>query len=70
MKLYHWKSQGIDFLLMARDEDQARSVLLENIGQWRWQNPERFDAVLADVKNPPLFTANPLHVISIDSKQE
>jgi hypothetical protein len=69
MKLFHWKTQGIDFLLMAKSEDEARAKLVTNINEWRWQNPERFDAVLTDVKKPPLFVAEPLYVIAIDSKQ-
>jgi hypothetical protein len=77
MKLFHWKSQGIDFLVVAGFEQSARAAIKTNVLAWRWQNPARFDmdvgpwntqdAVLKDIEGPPYYVADPAHVITIDS---
>ena len=67
MKLFHWKSQGIDFLVFSTSEEFCRSVIELDVASWRWQNPERFDAVLKDIEGPPYYVADPGHVITIDS---
>jgi anti-anti-sigma regulatory factor len=67
MKLFHWKSQGIDFLVVSISEESARAMIKFEVGGWRWQNPARFDAVLKDLESPPYFVVDSGHVITIDS---
>ena len=67
MKLFHWKSQGIDFLVVSISEEAARDTMKFEVAFWRWQNPERFDAVLKDLYSPPYYVADSGHVIAIDS---
>lgn len=68
MKLFHWKSQRIDFLVMAKDQSEARNILLNNVRSCYWQNPDRFDLVLRDLSLPAYFVADAGHVIAIDSE--
>lgn len=67
MKIYHWKSQGIDAMVLAGSEVEARAQLVSDFKAWRWQDPTRFDLMLHDLAGPPLFVAGPLHTITIDS---
>ena len=67
MKLFHWKSQSIDLLVAAESEQAARETIRTDVLAWRWQNPERFFAVLKDIESPPYYVADPGHVITVDS---
>ena len=67
MRLFHWNSKGADFLVVAESEQSARETIKSNVLAWRFQNPERFDAVLKDLENPPYYVADPGHVVAIDS---
>ena len=67
MKLFHWKSQDMDFLVLAGSEQSARAAIKTDVLAWRWQNPARFDAVLKDIEGPPYYVAAPASVITIDS---
>lgn len=67
MKLFHWESQDIDFLVVSSSEEIARDAIKHDVLAWRWQNPTRFDAVLKDIEGPPYYVAAPAHIITIDS---
>ena len=67
MKLYHWKSQGIDLLIVADSDVSARRSLVAAVDKWRGQDPGRFDKVLNDLVLPPYFVADPGYPITIDS---
>jgi hypothetical protein len=54
MKLFHWKSEDIDFFVVSISEEAARGTIKFEVGGWRPQNPARFDA-------------DGGHVITIDS---
>ena len=69
MKLFHWKSQQVELFVMAESESEARSFLVESVNSWRWQNPARFDAILADLDGSPYFIAEPGHVVTIDTEK-
>jgi hypothetical protein len=66
MRLFHWNSQGIDFLVAAESEEAARESIKSNVASWRWQDPERFDAVLKDLESPPYHIAEVGQVVTID----
>jgi hypothetical protein len=68
MNLFHWKAEGIDLLIMAETEEAARVSAIADIKAWRWQDPERMDALEAAVSGQPRFIAEPLHTITIDSR--
>lgn len=70
LRLYHWKSQGSDLLIMSVNEEAARATIMQNVKEWRWQNPERFDKVLKDLESPPRYVADRGHVIAIDSEDK
>jgi len=69
MKLFHWKSQGIDLFVISISEEAARGTIKFEVGGWRWQNPARFDAVLKDLDDSPYYVADSGHVIAVDSLQ-
>ena len=68
MKIFHWRSHGIDLLVCTDSEDMARGYIITQVKSWRWQDPEKFDAVLADLQGPPLFVADAGHVITIEAQ--
>jgi hypothetical protein len=67
VKLYHWKTQGMDLLVMADSPDSAKAIVAANVNCWRHQDPNRFDQVLKDLESSPYFVAGRGHVVSIDS---
>lgn len=66
MNLFHWRGAGIDLLIMAGSEEAAREKAIADAKAWRWQNPERFDLLIATLEGAPRFVAGELHTITID----
>lgn len=71
MKLYHWEAEGVHLMVVATDEGAARTAMVDSIREWRWQNPERFDAIVDVIQNQaPRYVADPGHVITIDLRDK
>ena len=65
MKLFHWKSNGVDLLIVSESPEVARTELFKNLAAWRWQNPPVIDEIIAAVKGGPYFIADPNYPITL-----
>jgi hypothetical protein len=68
MQLFHWKLEGFDILIMSESLDQARKQLLTDFLHAEWQNPKRMRLVIEGLNQPPMYTAEADHTITIDSR--